>query len=145
MVENWQLFRDAQFDLLFRYPRSATDGDPVERVETQREGLFRVHVLSPASRDVYFEVSKYVAISAEEEYRRHQETLSEQSPELLISDLKETVCAFLPAYEYTFKWSEGTRTVILVERENATYRILFNPRYHLNFQILSTVEWPDLT
>jgi hypothetical protein len=85
------------------------------------------------------------ALSAEEEYQRHREVLPKQFHPLSITDLKDTICASLPAYEYTFEWSEGTRTVILIKRENATYRILINPRSLVNLQILSTVEWLDLT
>ena len=55
--------------------------------------------------------------------------------------MKPVVCASLTAYEYTFGWDQGERTVILVERDGATYRILYNPRFAVNLQILSTIEW----
>lgn len=69
-MENWQLFRDPRFAVQFRYPAQGTDGEPVERVETVQEGMLRVHVLAPKSREVYFEVTKYDQLSAQAEYQR---------------------------------------------------------------------------
>ena len=144
-MENWRLFRDARFSLQFKYPRLATDGEPVDLVETQQHGMLRVHILAPKSRGVYFEVSKYDLLTAEAEYQHHKKYLLKQFQQLVISKLKETVCASLPASEYTFEWDQGKRNVILVEREDATYRILYNPSFSVNFQILSTMDWLKLT
>lgn len=143
-MENWQLFSDSQFALQFKYPILATDGEPVDRAEAQQDGMLRVHILSPKSREVYFEVSKYDLVTAESEYQRHKEYLPKQFHPLTVTELKETLCASFPAYEYTFVWDQGTRTVILVERGGATYRILYNPRFSVNLQILSTLEWLSL-
>src|SRR5215475_14195977 len=133
-MENWQLFRDSQFALQFKYPNVAMDGEPVERVETQQDRMFRVHILSPKSREVYFEVSKYDLLTAESEYQRHKEYLPKQFDSLSITELEETICASLPARAYTFEWYHGTRRVILVERDDATYRILYNPWFSINLQ-----------
>gem|GEM_PF-5488940 len=46
-----------------------------------------------------------------------------------------------PAYEYSFKWKHGARIVRLIEIENATYRILYDPSSPLNARILSTLRW----
>jgi len=144
-MENWQRFSDPGFALQFNYPKLATDGEPVDRVETKQEGMLRVHILSPKSREVYFEVSKYDLLVAESEYQRHKEYLPKQFYLLSITELRETHCASLPAHDYTFEWDQGIRTVILVERADATYRILYNPRFSVNLQILSTVEWLRIT
>jgi hypothetical protein len=101
-------------------------------------------MLAPKSREVYFEVSKYSLVDAEEEYRQHIRSLSEQFQTVTTTELIETVFTSLPAVEYTFEWVSGIRTVILVERSDATYRILYDPRSALNRQILSTVEWLNL-
>ncbi|HEX6035027.1 MAG TPA: hypothetical protein VFY83_11350 [Anaerolineales bacterium] len=116
----------------------------MDRVETQQDQLLRVHVLSPLSREVYFEVSRFENLPAKAEYKRHQEHLRKQFHPLAVSDLKEVSGSSLPAYEYSFKWHQGARTVILVEHANATYRILYNPDSALNGQILSTIEWMDI-
>ena len=143
-MESWQVFDDPRFTLQFKYPSMAANGEPVERVETQFEGVLRVHVLSPTSCEIYFEVSKYEALSAEGEYVHHKADLLRQFHPLTISEMKPVICASLPAYEYTFGWDQGERTVILLERGGATYRILYNPRFPVNLQILSTMEWLKL-
>ena len=140
---NWQLFRDPRFAVRFRFPAQGTDGEPLERVETVQEGMLRVHILAPKSREVYFEVTRYDQLSSRVEYQRHKDSLPGQFDPLTISDLKATLFGSLPAYEYSFEWDQGKRIVFLVEQGNSTYRILYNPRFAINGQILSTVEWID--
>jgi hypothetical protein len=140
-MENWQLFDDSRFGLQFRYPTLASDGEPVDRVETEADGILRDHILVPQGREVYFEVTKYSGLSAAAEYGGHKASLPKQFDPLSITELNETDCASLPAYEYTFKWNQGRRRVLLVERSVATYPILYNPPFAVNLQILSTIEW----
>lgn len=106
--------------------------------------MFRVHILAAKSRGVYFEVSKYSSLDPAVVYRQQIGDLSEQFHAVTTTELIETVFMTLPAFEYTFEWESGIRTVILVERSEATYRILYDPRSTLNRQILSTVEWLSL-
>ena len=103
--------------------------------------MLRVHILAPKSREVYFEVSRYDSLSAKAEYQQHKEHLTKQFDPLAISELKETLCASLPGYEYSFEWDHGRRVVLLVERADAMYRIIYNPRFPVNLQILSTMQW----
>ena len=140
-MENWHFFDDSRFALQFKYPARASDGEPVDREETEADGMLRVHILAPKCREVYFEITKYYGLPAAAEYERHKEGLPKQFDRLSITELKETDCASLPAYEYTFEWDQGRRRVLLVERSDATYRILYNPRFPINQQILSTLQW----
>ena len=103
--------------------------------------MLRLHILTPRSREVYFEVTKYDSLSAESEYRRHRESLVSQFDSLVIRELQVTVVAAIPAYEYSFEWDLGARVVLLVERGSTTYLIIYNPRSPVNLKILSTVEW----
>jgi hypothetical protein len=143
-MEGWLHFNDPRFALQFQYPVRATDGEPVERVETQFEGMLRVHLLSPIGREVYFEVSKYDSLTAEAEYQRHRESLPKQFDSIAITDMRATTLASLPAYEYTFEWDKGKRTVLLIRDGTVTYRILYNPLFPVNLQILSTFTWLNL-
>jgi hypothetical protein len=106
--------------------------------------MLRVHVLAQVSREVYFEVTKYDSLSPEADYQRHSDALALQFDGLVIAELQESTCASLPAYEYSFEWDQGKRVVILVERGGTTYRIIYNPRFPVNLQILSTLEWLNL-
>jgi hypothetical protein len=143
-MSTWQRYDHPSIALRFKFPRRGTDGEPVVRLETEKPGLFRVHILASKSREVYFEVSKFSSLDAESEYRQHIRSLSEQFHTIAVTELIERVFTSLPAHEYSFEWESGIRTVILVEASNATYRILYDPRYPLNREILSTVEWLNL-
>lgn len=143
-MENWQLFENSAFSLRFRYPRRTESGEPVKRRDTEQDHIFRVHILAPKSREVYFEVTRFESLSAKAEYQQHKKTLPQQFQSLKISELRETVFVSHPAFEYSFGWDQGNRTVLLIEDGEVTYRILYNPRFPVNLQILSTVEWTAL-
>lgn len=140
-MDNWNSFKDPRFSLQFNYPSQGSDGEGVDVVETQQDGVLRAHVLTPKSREIYFEVTQYDALPALFEYQRHRENLLKQFDSFTISALIESVCASLPAYEYSFEWHHGRRVVLLVERGAWTYRLLYNPQAAVNMQILSTVRW----
>lgn len=96
-MENWQFFDGSRFALQFNYAARASDGEPVEREETEADAMLRVHVLAPKCREVYFEVTKYYGLPAAAEYECHKEGLPKQFDPLSITELKETGCASLPA------------------------------------------------
>jgi len=95
-MDDWQEFKDSRFALWFKYPSLATNGEHVDRVETQQDGMLRVHILSPKSREVYFEVSKYDLLNAESEYQRHKENLPKQFHPLTITELKKRFVDLFP-------------------------------------------------
>ena len=138
---SWRLFQDPRFALQFKYPPIAADGETIEKVETAQDGMIRAHILAPKSREIYFEVTKYNSLPPAAEYQRHKEYLAKQFDPLAITELKETLFASLPASAYAFEWDQGERNVILVERSDVTYRLIYNPRFPVNLEILSTVMW----
>lgn len=140
-MKSWQNFKDHRFDLSLEYPHLGADGEPVERMEIQNDELLRVQIRTPENRDVYFEVSQYRSLTAKVEYKQHKDNLKKQFPEIEMTGLLETNLADVPAYSYSFEWESGSRTVILVERDDGLYRILFNPDHPVNFQILSSLRW----
>ena len=137
-MQDWQLFKDSRFSLQFRYPPKTPQGHFVNKTESQQDKAVRVHFVSRDSQELYFEVTKYQALHAQDEYRQHRQDLEKRLDEFNIKDLEQITWKSLPAYEYSFKWSQGARSVILVERNGETYRILYDPRSPLNVQILST-------
>lgn len=142
-METWDLFASDEFALQFKHPIVTGQGKPVDRIESQTESMHRVHFITRGSRELYFEVTKYPALPAQLEYRQHRQNLENRFGEFSISDLKEITWKTLSAYEYTFEWDTGIRTVFLVERKDGTYRILFDPRSPLSLQVLSTLEWAE--
>jgi hypothetical protein len=140
-MKSWQYFEDPRFELSLEYPRPGVDGEPVERIEIQNEELLRVHIRTPENRAVYFEISKYRSLTAEVEYQQHKDNLRKQFPEIEMTGLIETDVADVPAYSYSFEWESGLRTVVLVERDDGLYRILFNPNHPVNLHILHSLRW----
>ncbi len=140
-MDDWQQFKDARFALQFKYPEVTLHGLVINKAENQQKNSVRVHFASQDSAELYFEVTKYEGLSAKEEYQRHSAVLTAIFDDVVITVLKEIRTASRRAHEYSFEWTEGIRSVILVEIAGTTYRILYDPRSPLNLQILSTLEW----
>ena len=141
MMQNWQHFVYPGFALGFRYPQTTPQGHIVEKVESQGDEAIRVQFISKDSRELYFELTKYIDLSPQAEYQRHKESLEKRPDRFIVSELKEIRWLSQPAYEYSLKWKQGTRTVRLIEADNVTYRILYDPYSPLTVQVLSTVQW----
>ena len=125
----------------FQYPETTPQGHFVEVTENQEENIVRAHFRSKDSHEVYFEITKYPNLSAQMEYERHKENLEKKPERVVVTDLKEIRCMVQTAYEYSLRWSRGSRIIRLIEIENVTYRILYDPKSHLNVQMLSTLRW----
>jgi hypothetical protein len=140
-MQNWQHFANPRFALGFMYPSLTPQGHIVERAERQGDEVIRVHFTSKDSHELYFEMAKYINLSPPVEYQRHKESLEKRPDRFIVSELKEIRWLSQSAYEYSLKWKQGTRTVRLIEADNVTYRILYDPYSPLNVQVLSTVQW----
>jgi hypothetical protein len=142
-MDDWQRFKDSQFSLLFKYPEETPQGHFVDKAESLQGESIRIHLASRDSKELYFEVTKYQDLPAQMEYHQYREKLEQRFSELIITELKEMIWKSHPTSEYSFEWKQGARSVLLVRRDDATYRILYDPRSPLNTQILSTIEWID--
>ena len=142
-IENWQLITDSRFKLHFHYTATTPRGHAVEKTEGQQDDVLRVHLVSSDSRELYFEVVKYPNLLPREEYEQHRAYLEQRFDDLAITELQETSLALLPAYAYSFKWDQGERAVLLIHKDQATYRVIYDPRSPLNAQVLSSTEFID--
>jgi hypothetical protein len=142
-MDDWQQFKDSRFSLCFKVPEQTSQGHFVNRAESQQGESIRVHFISMDSKELYFELTKYETLTAQLEYQQPRANLEKRFSEFFITELKEMNWKSHSAYEYSFEWDQGKRSVILVERNIDTYRFLYDPRSPLNLQILSTVEWID--
>lgn len=140
-MQNWKHFTDSRFALGFQYPEITPQGHSVQSTENQETELVRVHFRSKDSAEVYFEITKYQNLSAQMEYQRHKEDLEKRPEGFVLTELKEIRWMSQPAYEYFIKWSKARRVVMLVEADNSTYRVLYDPNSPLNVRILSTIQW----
>lgn len=139
-MNDWQIFSDPKFKIYFKYPDPTPQGYSVEKAEGQREDAIRVHLSSPQSQELYFEVTRFVNLAPKEEYQRHKDFLTQQFENLSITDLEESQLETLAAQTYTFAWPEKERKVVLVQKDQATYRILYDPRSALNTEVLATLK-----
>ena len=94
---------------------------------------------------MYFEVVYYPNLLAQEEYQQHKQYLEKRFElgDFTITGLNETRLGLHPAYEYAFKWGQKERAVILVQKDHAMYRIIYDPYSPLNLQVLSTIEFME--
>jgi hypothetical protein len=140
-MQNWQHFVYPGFALGFSYPEITPQGYIVEKAETQDGERIRLHFTSKESHELYFEITKYIDLRAQAEYKSHKEYLENRLDAYVVSDLREIRWMSQTAYEYSIKWREGARIVILIETDDATYRVLYDPNSPLNVQVLSTIQW----
>lgn len=144
-MENWQAFRESRLGVLFRYPAITPAGHVVQKNESSLGDAYRVHLLSPDSPEIYFEITNYRGLSAQQAYERHGQDLRMRLDDVSITPL--TACRWRghSAFEYAFQWDQSRRTVLLIERKAGTLRILYDSRSSLNEQILATLDWMDPT
>lgn len=144
-MENWHLFTNPVFQLHFMYPLITSHGHVVEKREDACQAIHRVHLISPKSQEVYFEVTRYPDLPSQEEYQRHKMSLEKRftSDKFDISELKEGKLGGLLVQQYRFKWNQGVREVVLIQHKQATYRVLYDPQATINLQILATIVLAD--
>jgi hypothetical protein len=110
--------------------------------ETDQADFLRVHLVSNDSQEIYFEVTLYSDLPAQAGYAELEAALKSRfGKDVSISELQNATLAALPVLECAFRWPQGERRVIFVQRGKALYRLLYNPRSPLNKQILATVEF----
>ena len=114
-MDAWQQFGDPRFALRFRYPETTPGGHVVDRLEEERDGVLRVHLISRDSPEVYFEVRRYSNLAPSDEYTRHTADLSQRfaRDNFAVTGLQATELAGRPALSYTFQWDQKTRVVVL--------------------------------
>lgn len=141
-MKNRLIFSDSRFGVRFRYPNPTPQGYPVEVRETDQAGLLRAHLVSNDSQEIYFELTRYSDISAQAAYAELEAALKGRfGKDVIMSELQDGTLAGLPVLECAFRWPQGERRVIFVQRDEALYRLLYNPQSPLNEQILAAVEF----
>lgn len=125
--------------LQFSYPEITPQKRPVAIQETHRDNVSRVHLTSPHSLELYFEVTLYHNLTAQEGYEQLKKDVEERFSECRVTDLQKTRLNGYPAYVFSFQWLFQQRKVYFLERGTVIYRILYDPTLPLNEQILATL------
>jgi hypothetical protein len=134
-----QLFSDPRFALTFHYPDPTPGGKPITVRESEPGGAVRVHLVSVGSDEVYFEVTRYDGQTAESLYARLCDDLPTQIPAVQISSIEHVVLSGMPAFSGSFSWPGNRRDFFIIDVGDSVYRILSNPVFPLNQEIMKTV------
>ena len=141
--QGWQTITLGGSAVAFMCPEVTPQGQTVERenkrTRDHRGDIERVHLSSPDNHELYVEVIRFRDLSPQEEYERHRPHLEKRFGADSVTPLNETTFGDLPAWAYGFRWSGGERSVLSLEVERDTYRLLWNPRSHLNSQVVATL------
>ena len=141
---NWERFRNERFALEFSYPSPTPQGYEVEvteeRAHDHRGDMERVHLSSPESAELYFEVARFVGITPHDEYANHGSYLKKRFGAGSVSELTETTLLERPAWTYGLRWPGHDRSVILLPLSSDTYRIIYDPHSTLNDDVIATFE-----
>jgi hypothetical protein len=139
----WERYANPRFAVGFSYPSPTPQGHEVERqeqhVRDHRGDMERVHLSSPTSGELYFELACFRGIAPEDEYANHRPYLEKRFGEDGVSELTETTLLDRPAWAYSIRWDAGERAVLLLPLAGDTYRIIRDPRSELNDDVLATL------
>ncbi len=133
-TQRWNTFSLPGFALQFHYPDTTPQGHAVEMDDV------RVHFRSSGSDEAYFEVSRAVRLTAAALYEREKGFVTDHLQGAEVTALRAMTLGAQPAHEFSIRWTGGERVVILIEHEAYVYRFIYDPRSHLNQQVLATVK-----
>jgi hypothetical protein len=142
---DWERLEHPGFSVAFSYPSVTPQGYLVERAAERVEdhpvaGDFeRVHLSSPDSGELYFELAHFADRTPVDEYRTHQPSLAHRFGSNAVSSLTETTFGGRAAWTYDIKWDAGERSVLLLAVGGSTYRVIYDPRSELNARVLATL------
>ena len=143
MHSDWQRFTHPRFRVEFSYPSPTPQGHEVERneqrVQHHRGDMERVHLSSPTSGELYFELARFAGITPQDEYANHRPYLEQRFGSGAVTELNETTLLGWPAWTYGIQWPEAERAVLLLQLEADTYRVIYDPRSELNDQVVATL------
>jgi len=110
-----------------------------EHVQDHRGDMERVHLSSPESGELYFEVARFRELAPQDDYVSHAKYLAERFGPDSVSPLIETTVEGRPAWGYSISSPDHERSVIMVHLAGDTYRLIYDPRSELNHRIIATL------
>lgn len=135
--QSWKTFSVAEFGLKFTYPETTSRGHPIEFDD------IKIHIQSKGSRELYFEITRHLNVTAKEIYEREKDFVTKQLG-AKVSELKDSTFTSQTALEYNFTWTdkdlEKKRSVFFIHKEEALYRIIYDPHTPLSLEVLETLE-----
>jgi hypothetical protein len=132
------------FRVALDFPSVTPQGHAVERVAVERPvGGRGVHVTSPGSAELYVELVRFRDLAPEDEYLNHRPFLEQRFGPGAVTELTQTTLGGIPAWSYGIHWKDGERSVLLLQVEDDTYRVIHDPRSPLNADVVATLRVLD--
>ena len=146
-VSRWERLWRPGFAVELRYPGVTPQGQTVERTEERaddhRGDLERVHVMSSDRHELYVELVRFRDLAPEDEYLNHRPFLEQRFGPGAVTELTQTTVGGVPAWSYGIHWKDGERSVLLLQIEDDTYRVIHDPRSPLNADVVATLRVVD--
>ena len=141
-MNSWNTLSEPEFTLTLQYPSVTPDGHPVEvrRPQTGEQGR-RVHLISPNSEELYFEVGRYLELIPQEAYAQFTHDVAERIKDVAFSALEPYTIAGRPGFIFSIHWLHHQRIILLIPAADALYRIIYDPASPLNEEVLETVRF----
>jgi hypothetical protein len=132
---------ESGFRVELDFPSVTPQGHAVERAAVERPlGGRGVHVTSPGSDELYIELVRFHDLSPQDEYLSHRPYLEQRFGPGAVTELTQTTLRGLPAWSYGFRWEDGERSVLLLQVDGDTYRVIHDPRSPLNSDVIATLR-----
>jgi hypothetical protein len=97
-------------------------------------------VTSTGSDELYVELVRFQDLAPEDEYLSHRQVLEQRFGPGAVTELTQTTLRGLPAWSYGFRWEDGERSVLLLQVDEDTYRVIHDPRSPLNADVIATLR-----
>jgi hypothetical protein len=135
---------DSEFRFSFRVPEVTPKGQPVQILRDERDGVHRVHALSPDESELYLEVvSSPGLMNHEDVVGQQQRFLAEHSPDGSFTHASGTIVKSHPATEFSFQGTLGGRwkvcRFVFIDSDVRTFRIIYDPTSNLNAEVLDSL------
>ena len=123
------------------FPSVTPQGHAVEHVAVERPvGGRGVHLTSPGSDELYVELVRFRDLAPEDEYLGHRPFLEQRFGPGAVTELTQTTLGGIPAWSYGIRWEHGERSVLLLQVDGDTYRVIHDPRSPLNADVVATLR-----
>jgi hypothetical protein len=139
---------DSERRFVFHAPATTAKGQPIQVLRDERDGVHRVHALSPDESELYFEVVAYLQhVVHGEAVAQQQRFLAEHSPDGAVTPAEATTVKSLPATTFSFRGTLGSRwkvrRFLFVDTPVRTCRIVYDLTSDLNVQVLDSLVISD--
>ncbi len=134
-------FIDPDLGVRFRYADPTPQGFKIRFAEKVQPTGRRMHLTSPGSHEIYFEVARYPEIEIKAAFDLFRQGLPVEEMALEISGPETATVSGRTAQKYSIIWPEKSRWVYFVKNKGGTYRVILDPESLLNRDLLDTLKF----